>query len=315
MALAGRLAAIVAASALVVLPLARAESAPGRVQAPRAGMYLVGDAQRAGDTLAFIHYTTNLELWIRRVGEKPVPLTHIRDFPRQTWTASMSLSPDGTRLVFCRDGAGSPSVYVINTDGSGLQRLADGCYPVWSPDGRRIAFANGGTDSYSTPIWVINADGNHLQRATLPGAQGVFTHLPERTPLTWAPGRQIVFDGTRIFKLNPDTHRETALTPPHIGYWPAWSPDGRRVAYVRNGHGRGVRELHVITAAGHDRTLTGGHDDALPIWTDATHLLFDRARHHISRIWAPPTELYVISTANASRPHRLTEAEHQRWFP
>ena len=64
-------------------------------------------------------------------------------------------SPDGRKLVFakrlarsgapCRPaGRCNDEIYVINADGTGLQRLTrnavpDG-HPVWSPDGGRIAF-------------------------------------------------------------------------------------------------------------------------------------------------------------------------------
>jgi Tol biopolymer transport system component len=49
-------------------------------------------------------------------------------------------SPDGKRIVFARLGSG---IFRMNADGSGLRRLTSGArdiYPVWSSDGKRIAF-------------------------------------------------------------------------------------------------------------------------------------------------------------------------------
>ena len=49
-------------------------------------------------------------------------------------------SPDGKQIVFARLGSG---IFRMNPDGSGLRRLTSGgrdIYPVWSPDGTRIAF-------------------------------------------------------------------------------------------------------------------------------------------------------------------------------
>src|SRR5262249_19110471 len=57
-----------------------------------------------------------------------------------------SVSPDGTKIAFCslRDDQYS-QIYVANSDGSGEKRITkttsgDSCGPVWSHDGKRIAF-------------------------------------------------------------------------------------------------------------------------------------------------------------------------------
>ena len=54
---------------------------------------------------------------------------------RSTW------SPDGTRLAFYRGPSGDRDIFVINVDGTGLERLTDGgdnLGPTWSPDGNWI---------------------------------------------------------------------------------------------------------------------------------------------------------------------------------
>jgi Tol biopolymer transport system component len=51
-----------------------------------------------------------------------------------------AFSPDGNHVVFARLGSG---IFRVNLDGSGLKRLTSGTrdtYPVWSRDGKRIAF-------------------------------------------------------------------------------------------------------------------------------------------------------------------------------
>ena len=77
-------------------------------------------------------------------------------------------SPSGEKaaLIFAR------SLYVMNADGGGRRKLADAVQydiaPVWSPDGRRIAFEKplGSWERGSREIFVVNTDGSGLQRLT-----------------------------------------------------------------------------------------------------------------------------------------------------
>jgi TolB protein len=69
--------------------------------------------------------------------------------------------PDG-RILFSTSNAG---VSVMNSDGSGAVRLLDDSTAgaaVWSPDGRRIAFARG-----IGGIFIMNSDGSDIR--PLPG--------------------------------------------------------------------------------------------------------------------------------------------------
>ena len=96
-------------------------------------------------------------------------------------------SPDGRRLLFLKirgwtaDEPFRAEIWTMNPDGSDRRRLyrsrwAHGVQtkPIWSPDGRKIAFS---VDSYPKGTFVINADGTGLKRI----APTVF---PE---LSWQP--------------------------------------------------------------------------------------------------------------------------------
>ena len=56
------------------------------------------------------------------------------------------VSPDGRRIAFQSDRNGTLDIYVMNADGSNIERLTysgtDNYAPAWSPDGRMIAFAS-----------------------------------------------------------------------------------------------------------------------------------------------------------------------------
>src|SRR5262249_52298679 len=104
--------------------------------------------------------------------------------------------------------------------------------PAWSPDGRRIAFARVVIDfaAYPTALWVMDADGSHPRRLTKPGG-------PPYPAPSWSPDNDhIVFVRYRrrrrleIAVLDTRTGRVRTLATDAID--PAWSPDGRLIAFV-----------------------------------------------------------------------------------
>jgi TolB protein len=74
-------------------------------------------------------------------------------------------SPDGNRIAFMSLRDGNWEIYVVNTDGSNLQRLTDDPgqdgLPTWSPDGRAIAFVSSRGGSWA--IWAMTPEGSDPQ--------------------------------------------------------------------------------------------------------------------------------------------------------
>lgn len=75
-------------------------------------------------------------------------------------------------IVFVSDRSGEQQLYTMSSDGSHVQRLTtvvgDKDSPVFSPDGRRVAFAMSDTGSHGVPtfIYVVDADGSGLTQLT-----------------------------------------------------------------------------------------------------------------------------------------------------
>ena len=91
-----------------------------------------------------------------------------RAFPDSTVRAETpAWSRDGSRIAFQWSKDGNTDIYVVNVDGTGLQRLTTGPdleeVPSWSPHGR-IAFQS--DRSGKMEIWIMNADGSGPRQLT-----------------------------------------------------------------------------------------------------------------------------------------------------
>ena len=78
-------------------------------------------------------------------------------------------SPDGQKIVFDSNRDGILEIYVMDADGSNVQRLTHNdeidSRPAWSPDGQRIVF-NSRRDGSAAEIYVMDADGGNVERLT-----------------------------------------------------------------------------------------------------------------------------------------------------
>jgi len=118
----------------------------------------------------------------------------------------------------------STALYVVRADGSGLRRLtAPEDYagsPEWSPDGKRIVFYD-----------------QRGQIVSLEVESGRTTDLTQGAGRKWSPQfhgetvRYLAADGGRMLLADTGGMRGAAVNQ----IWnPSWSPDGRRVVYVRS---------------------------------------------------------------------------------
>jgi Tol biopolymer transport system component/DNA-binding winged helix-turn-helix (wHTH) protein len=149
-----------------------------------------------------------------------------------------SLAPDGGRIAF----------HVIGPEGVmnvWTQRLEDGArrqitfdreamsFPRWSPDGRWLAVTVKRGDQ--TQVGIVSAEGGEVELLT--SGQG------QSWPYSFSPdAEQVAFGGQRegvwnIYTVSRRTKRVTQLTryASDAGHarFPAWSPRGNRIAFVR----------------------------------------------------------------------------------
>jgi Tol biopolymer transport system component/DNA-binding winged helix-turn-helix (wHTH) protein len=178
------------------------------------------------------------------------PLTDLSDATRDP-----AFSPDGTRVAFRRESfvPRMAGLYVKQVDGPELQQLtndANDRFPVWSPDGKWIAFSR--LSRKERTIFKVPAQGGDLRPllSTPPNAEPI--------ELDWSPdGKTIAFvgritgDRTAISVLSLDSLAVRTLTMPgstEDDWGPRYSPDGERLAFVRGK--AGVESIVVMPSAG-----------------------------------------------------------------
>jgi uncharacterized protein YjdB len=216
-------------------------------------------------------------------GSVPVILTRTGTRLRQLDTragleaSELAWSPDGSRLAFtCGEpGRVERHICLVGANGGGFTELpAAGATtersPSWSLDGTRLAYA--ASDGSGSAIWTMRADGTDRRRLTTLGGQNARP--------AWAPyGQAIAFEhydpftGESDVRVVPATGGAvtTLLAAASTGstvVQPAWSPDGRFLAFVR--WVDGAAELFTVRADGtalRRRTFGGaGRDVVGPAW-------------------------------------------------
>lgn len=181
------------------------------------------------------------------------------------------------------DGDAPWDIYVVRTDGRWVVKKTttdlDEDDPVWSPNGRHIAFEGwtipGGAD---TSIYTMNPDGTHRRRL----ARG-------RRP-RWSPdGQRIAYDGSNgvyVMKVNGTGKRNLAR-----GGGPSWSPDGKHIAFTR------TSGVYIVDASGGgERRLTRTGDDGVEAWAPGREIVFS---HSAINGRGPASGIYIINASGA----------------
>jgi serine/threonine-protein kinase len=232
-------------------------------------------------------------VWVNRDGRvEPVAL------PPQD-IASPIVSPDGRSAAFNLHGAtneiaiadlerGTVTAFTSGTTGSQA--------PVWSPDGRRIAYR--GTRKGFRNVWVKAVDGTNEEQQLTKG-----DHM--QTPLSWSPDGQhlLYFDidpvtGNDIWIVSlADGKAQPLVKLPLHQSEAEWSPDGRWIVYMSDEYGRG--EIFVLpfplTGQRWRISTTGGSE---PAWSPDGRQLFYR---NAGQIWAVDVRTSPTFSAGAPR--------------
>lgn len=156
---------------------------------------------------------------------------------REGTSMAAALSPDGSTLALDLLGA----IWTLPAEGGVARRVLDDGYdahaPVWSPDGRRLAFQAYLRDTWN--LWTMNADGSGLAQVTSGPFDDREPHWsPDGTRLAFSSDRGGNYDLWMLVVATGEVRRVT--TGATNESMPAWSADGREIAFVSDREPRGI---------------------------------------------------------------------------
>jgi Tol biopolymer transport system component/DNA-binding winged helix-turn-helix (wHTH) protein len=209
-----------------------------------------------------------------------------------------AFSPDGNQIAFVwneKGGAHNLFVKLIGSETPLRLTSDDGqdLSPAWSPDARSIAFIR--RSDLDDGVYIVPAIGgserkvHRLHRSIDWDAPG----------LSWSPdGKRLIFpDGespdapSAIYSLSLETLEVTPITTPQNSwdgdYSPAFSPDGKRIAFVR-GTDAATRNIYVQdsdVATPKQLTFDGRNVFGLAWTNDSSGIVFSSDRGGTISLW------------------------------
>ena len=172
------------------------------------------------------------------------------------WMRENVISPQGNKIAFCYKG----DVYVVNALGGKAQQLTTNASyetsPVWSPDGKQIAFATDRNGNFD--VYIVSAEGGVPQRVT--------TNSASELPLAFSPdGKEVYFTAqiqkaaenvqfaagwiTELYKVSTEGGRPEQVVAVPVASM-SFDKDGKSFLYYdRKGSENSWRKHHTSSVA------------------------------------------------------------------
>jgi dipeptidyl aminopeptidase/acylaminoacyl peptidase len=190
------------------------------------------------------------QIWISRDGGDPQPLTTGKA------DAHPRFAPDGSRLAFLRRQDGPPQVWLLPLTGGEASKLTDLTLGAagfeWSPDGTRLAVL--------APVDLTGEPADDAEKERRKHAPVVV-----RSATYKADGQGLL--GTKrvqLFVVDLETGQAEQLTKGDVNVaMPAWSPDGRSIAFAASMEDRDLEARTHLMLVGAD----GGEPTEIADWT------------------------------------------------
>ncbi|MEW6125874.1 MAG: S41 family peptidase [Acidobacteriota bacterium] len=260
-----------------------------------------------GKTIVFEH---DFGIWKLEVASKKVTpikidiaaetqenLAEYRDFNSQV--DDYDLAPSSRRIAFSIHG----EIFTAPTDEGDLKQITDSPWrdkdPQYSPDGKWIAFIS--DQSGREELYVAASDGSD-------DPQKISDFDSLKFSFAWSPNsKEIAFNASdnKLRKYNLDAKQTVELTQSKFGNisQPAWSPDGKWIAYSKADQTR-TNDVYLISASGgEERKVTfDSYADVNPQFShDGKKLYFARNEGGGGGGFGSSAQIYVVALEREER--------------
>ncbi|MGN6167014.1 MAG: TolB family protein [Solirubrobacteraceae bacterium] len=300
------LLAAVALAAALALVAARASAGPARPA-----------AHGTQEKIAFWDFVSGQVYTVNADGSGLRQLTHATGGVQ---AMHPDFSPDGKLIVFgLGDNTHPWRIWVMRSDGTRQRQLTTDTKgfrdntPIYTPNGRAIVFSRCLPGDGVCAIWEMNADGTHKHALTPYVPSGVHERVDFGAAVS-PNGKRIAFTRffangiqAQIYLMNADGSNPRPITAPRLeAAAPAWSPNGRWIAFNTNNLRNGARIFAIRPNGKHLRALTPNHsphNDYGPSYSpNGKQIAFSSDRRHPDGCCLDLFEM----RANGSREHKVT---------
>lgn len=203
-------------------------------------------------------------------------------------------------IAFDHTGRQAVQIFTMAASGGHLRELTDelesSSQPQFSADGKHIVFQRApASGKGGMEIWVMNADGSH-ERLVASSHKSIYANP------VWSPsGTRIAYAGPNgIWVVGIDGRHPRRVTT-GTDADPAWSPNGRWIAFDRAVHPGKTLDIWVVRAHGaQPRELKAGNSTSQPEWSpDGRWIAFDYIGHGV-------TGSIKVINVKGNRPRTIT---------
>jgi Tol biopolymer transport system component len=199
--------------------------------------------------------------------------------------AEPALSPDGQRVALTLRGP-TDDIYVFDLERHTRSRLTlegDNGSPVWSPDGRYVAFWS--TRNGPRNVFRVASDGSGSTEQLTRSAnnENMVSYAPDGAAVFFTEQTADTASDLWTLPLEGDRQPRPLLATPAIELFPALSPDGHWLAYTSTESQSD--EVYVRPYQGPGRKYTVSHaGGSQPVWSKSGRELFYRSGNTVMAV-------------------------------